>query len=667
VGNLRVLIVDDDGAIKQAFDLLNDSEDRTFTVDRAAGVDEALESMVFHDPDISLVCVKKDRDNAGAILDGLKEAGLKNRVIVLVDRLHLDAEDDYVERGAIGIIPQNGTVEPVLRNVVRFADGIKAVETDLRQDKEMLVQQVLDLRDSRERAEQQNMEIVGMAEELTVAKTELERLNSQFRDFATASADRFWETDAQFRYTWRSDTEGSDENAMPDPNLGKTPWDMAGADPERDANWRSHRAELEAQMSFRGFEYQSKDAQGHRRWWRVSGRPKYDEHGAFCGYRGVAEDITEQKLADEKMRKLSSAVDQSSSLIVITDVDGRIEYVNKALERASGYSRDEIVGATPSIWKSEDLPPETYAKMWRTILSGETWGGEFKNLRRDGTPYWVVANITPLKDDAGDITHFVGVQEDITEKRDQQAQLIQASKLATLGEMATGVAHELNQPLNIIRMAAESLTEFLDDDEGIPPEFLKKKLSRISAQTQRASAIIDHMRMFGRKSGAEAGPFNIGEAVQAALGLMTKQLETRGIRIASEIPDTPIHAVGEQIQFEQVLLNLMGNARDAIEHRQQSNGSSDYEGLVRVSVSPGSNGSTEISVDDNGGGVPDGMLDSIFEPFFTTKEVGKGTGLGLSISYGIITDMGGNISASNTADGARFKVMLPGAQAPATS
>lgn len=585
MGNLRVLIVDDDGAIKQAFDLLNDSEDRTFTVDRAAGVDEALESMVFHDPDISLVCVKKDRDNAGAILDGLKEAGLKNRVIVLVDRLHLDAEDDYVERGAIGIIPQNGTVEPVLRNVVRFADGIKAVETDLRQDKKMLVQQVLDLRDSRERAEQQNMEIVGMAEELTVAKTELERLNSQFRDFATASADRFWETDAQFRYTWRSDTE----------------------------------------------------------------------------------DITEQKLADEKMRKLSSAVDQSSSLIVITDVDGRIEYVNKALERASGYSRDEIVGATPSIWKSEDLPPETYAKMWRTILSGETWGGEFKNLRRDGTPYWVVANITPLKDDAGDITHFVGVQEDITEKRDQQAQLIQASKLATLGEMATGVAHELNQPLNIIRMAAESLTEFLDDDEGIPPEFLKKKLSRISAQTQRASAIIDHMRMFGRKSGAEAEPFNIGEAVQAALGLMTKQLETRGIRIASEIPDTPIHAVGEQIQFEQVLLNLMGNARDAIEHRQQSNGSSDYEGLVRVSVSPGSNGSTEISVDDNGGGVPDGMLDSIFEPFFTTKAVGKGTGLGLSILYGIITDMGGNISASNTADGARFKVMLPGAQAPATS
>jgi C4-dicarboxylate-specific signal transduction histidine kinase len=236
------------------------------------------------------------------------------------------------------------------------------------------------------------------------------------------------------------------------------------------------------------------------------------------------------------------------------------------------------------------------------------------------------------------------------EKDKLTAQIIQASKLATLGEMATSVAHELNQPLNAIRMAAGNSRRKVSDGTA-DSEYLNAKLNRIEEQTARAAAIIDHMRMFGRK--AEEDPIAIDprKVVTNALDLMGEQLRLAGIELVTEFADDCPAVLGHTIQLEQVLLNLLTNARDAIAERE-----GEAKITVRVlSVDAG----VRISVEDTGGGIPEAVLPRIFEPFYTTKKMGKGTGLGLSVGYGIIRDMSGTITAENMDDGARVTITLP--------
>ncbi len=247
---------------------------------------------------------------------------------------------------------------------------------------------------------------------------------------------------------------------------------------------------------------------------------------------------------------------------------------------------------------------------------------------------------------------------DVTDLKTSQAQLIQASKLATLGEMATGIAHELNQPLGIIRMASNNSAKRVAKGQ-IDADYLTAKLERISEQTERAAQIINHMRIFGRTSDGEVRTFDLAASVENACTLMSRQLSATGILLTQEIATGSAAVDGQQVMFEQVILNLLNNARDAIEdHRGSAEG-----GDIHVSLVEQSEDFWSISVADSGGGVPEAILDRLFDPFFTTKEPGKGTGLGLSISYGIIRDMGGTIAATNTTRGARFRIDLPKSRA----
>jgi len=243
---------------------------------------------------------------------------------------------------------------------------------------------------------------------------------------------------------------------------------------------------------------------------------------------------------------------------------------------------------------------------------------------------------------------------DVSELKTSQAQLVQASKLATLGEMATGIAHELNQPLGVIRMASNNCIKRIQKGQ-VDPEYLTTKLTRMSDQTERAAQIIDHMRIFGRSDDGKREEFDLAAGLENACNLMAHQLDLEGIALVSELPEMRPQVVGQQVMFEQVLLNLIGNAKDAIL-------SSDKKGVpaqVNVSFEHGEPGQISVIVTDTGGGVPEAVLDRLFDPFFTTKEPGKGTGLGLSISYGIVRDMGGSLSVTNTRVGARFEISMP--------
>ena len=252
----------------------------------------------------------------------------------------------------------------------------------------------------------------------------------------------------------------------------------------------------------------------------------------------------------------------------------------------------------------------------------------------------------------GKQTGFWLVVTDVTDMRQKEASLNQAAKMATLGEMSTGMAHELNQPLNVIRLTMENVRRKLEQD-ALKPDFLLGKFDRIDDQVTRASKLVSLMRTFGRVAPAAFEPFDVIESTFRAIDLMQEQLRLSQIQVSADLPhNAPALVNGSSSQYEQVLINLMTNARDAINLGHTRGGTID----VRFKVE---GDAFIISVEDTGGGIAEDVVDRVFEPFFTTKPVGEGTGLGGAISYGIINDMNGSISARNTNLGALFEIRLP--------
>jgi C4-dicarboxylate-specific signal transduction histidine kinase len=256
------------------------------------------------------------------------------------------------------------------------------------------------------------------------------------------------------------------------------------------------------------------------------------------------------------------------------------------------------------------------------------------------------------------MTHSGGiamVMRDISEQKKLQAQLVHSGKLASLGDMATGVAHELNQPLNIISMAAGNVERTLKRGE-FGPEYQLEKMQRIRESVIRASKIIGHLRSFGRDADEVAQPFDPRDAVRGAISMIGEQLKLSNIELVLTLPtDAGAKVFGYALRFEQVLLSLIRNGRDEL--IAHLSGGTPKRIHIVVVFEP--QGQVSISVEDNGSGVPVELLENIFDPFFTTKVVGKGAGLGLSVSYGIVNEMGGKIVVLNTSGGAKFEIILP--------
>jgi C4-dicarboxylate-specific signal transduction histidine kinase len=242
------------------------------------------------------------------------------------------------------------------------------------------------------------------------------------------------------------------------------------------------------------------------------------------------------------------------------------------------------------------------------------------------------------------------IQRREQELRDKQDQLIQAGKLATLGELTTGVAHELNNPLNNIGLFIGNAIDLLEFGQ-IDSRRLLNELHQAMQQVRKATEIISHLRTFGRAVAVSREPVEISPVIEQALSLMQEQLRLRQIEVVLELcPDNPV-VIGNAIQLEQVFINLLTNARDAMADVPRK----------RLSIScKVEQGMVHLAFRDTGTGIPEGLEKRIFDPFFTTKEVGAGTGLGLSITYGIIQDHEGSIAVENhPGEGATFFVQLP--------
>jgi signal transduction histidine kinase len=225
------------------------------------------------------------------------------------------------------------------------------------------------------------------------------------------------------------------------------------------------------------------------------------------------------------------------------------------------------------------------------------------------------------------------------EKLEKRTQLIQASKMSTLGEMASGVAHELNQPLSVIRMGATLLSKMASKGRKIEDEEVKTVIGEIVGQVDRAAAIIDHMRDFARV-GIKTTELDINTPIKNIFGILGQQFKVRNIAIELDLNDSLPRIMADSNKLEQVFLNLVVNARQAIEEKGKPGGKVAIRSFLHK-------GKVAVSVADTGAGIPEAILDKIFEPFFTTKEVGAGTGLGLSISYGIVKDYGGTMEVKS--------------------
>jgi PAS domain S-box-containing protein len=360
--------------------------------------------------------------------------------------------------------------------------------------------------------------------------------------------------------------------------------------------------------------------------------------------------------------ELTQLIDNANAPIFGIDTRGDINEWNQQLEKITSFTKTEAIGLS----LVDDFITPNYKASIGLILANALKGDETTNYElalytksRDRVD--ILLSSSTRRDASGNIVGVVCVGQDITElnnvrherERERQkaaAQIIQASKLASLGEIVTSVAHELNQPLNVIRMASSNSRRRID--KGNPdPEYLIDKLNRIEEQTARAAAIIDHMRMFGREAKEPAVQVDPCKIVMKTLDLIGEQLRLSGIEVVAVLDKKCSPILGHPIQMEQVILNLLTNARDAI---TQGNGKS----TITIRVFEDDKG-INIIAEDTGGGIAEDALSRIFDPFFTTKPIGQGTGLGLSVSYGIVTEANGTIVAENIDGGARFTINIP--------
>jgi C4-dicarboxylate-specific signal transduction histidine kinase len=267
-----------------------------------------------------------------------------------------------------------------------------------------------------------------------------------------------------------------------------------------------------------------------------------------------------------------------------------------------------------------------------------------------------------LEDSRKAMIHIMGDLRETTQEmerreqelRDKQEQLIQAGKLATLGELTTGVAHELNNPLNNIGLFVGNVIDYVRLGR-VDNERMLQDLEKVVDQVKKATEIISHLRTFGRAAPVTVEPVSVNDVIERALSLTQEQLRLREIEIDLDLCDEAPVVLGNSIQLEQVFINLITNARDALAEAEER----------RVAIQCSIEGDSVVMVfHDTGPGIPEGLEQRIFDPFFTTKEVGTGTGLGLSITYGIIKDHGGSVTVESIpGEGASFRIELPLADA----
>ena len=391
--------------------------------------------------------------------------------------------------------------------------------------------------------------------------------------------------------------------------------------------------------------------------WVVHTSPIKNERGEIVAAMEMNLDVTRTKLLEAELekseKKYHAIFDNIPNPVFVLDMENlAILDCNISVEGVYKYKKDEIISKS----FLELFRPEEQDH-YKNLIKTTSVINRVSHTDKNGDTLFVNIRISPSEYPGKKV--YLVTTSDITQRLETEQQLIQASKMATLGEMATGVAHELNQPLSVIKTASRFFMKKINKGQKIADDVLLTMAEEIDSYVDRATKIISHMRQFGRPSDVTLEKVQVNETLKKALEILGQQLKVRGIELIWDLePDLPL-ILADAGRLEQVFINLLINARDAIDELWQSQPHQKGEKQITLKTQSNSQEIT-VTVSDTGPGIPDSILDRIFEPFFTTKKVGQGTGLGLSISYGIVRDLKGSIRAfSRAGKGASFVIKFP--------
>ena len=365
----------------------------------------------------------------------------------------------------------------------------------------------------------------------------------------------------------------------------------------------------------------------------------------------------QREFVDSYMAKLSSALEQAADSVIITDHNRSIEYVNPSFESMTGYTREEVLGKKAYFLRSGSEQPALYDELWQSISAGGVYRGIIINRKKNGTVYHEQKTITPLKDEQGKITHFISTGHDISDlvKAEEQdrihkAEFAHVARLGVLGEMTSGLAHELNQPLCAITTYAQTCVRIIQS-ENYNMEDVSYGLKQVIKQAELGGDIFRRLRDFARKEEKPQTPFDIRDIIYEVRDFTRAECLQNQIQLEVQIPGTlPLVRV-DPIQVEQVLINLVRNSMDALQDVEEK------RRKIVLSAKTYKRKYICVSVSDTGNGCSDDVAPRLYEPFFTTKK--HGLGIGLGISQTIVVTHGGNLWLDkNSNNGATFSFTL---------
>ena len=361
---------------------------------------------------------------------------------------------------------------------------------------------------------------------------------------------------------------------------------------------------------------------------------------------------------EESEGRLAEAVEQSPATIFITDTNARILYTNQRFETITGWRRDEVEGHTPRFLQSGDTPPEIYAEIREQLQQKQAWHGIFRNIRKDGSSYWADTTILPLIGPDGRVQNFLGIAEDITEKRKAREQVARAQKLEAVGLLAGGIAHDFNNILTMIIGAAHLAHLDAPKDSDVAAE-----IEQIDISARRAQSLVQELLAFARREPGHPKATDLRALIEEVRRLVRASTPAT-ITLHHEVCDEQLFVMVDPTHLHQILMNLYRNAVEAV---------GGNEGTISVTarrlqsddvanLDARAAGWVRLDVADNGPGMSAGTQKKAFDPFFTTKPMGKGSGLGLAVVQGLVQEISGSISvASSPSSGTCFSLLLPGA------
>ncbi|RBW64989.1 PAS domain-containing sensor histidine kinase [Vibrionales bacterium C3R12] len=366
----------------------------------------------------------------------------------------------------------------------------------------------------------------------------------------------------------------------------------------------------------------------------------------------LGEDVTKQKMAQDQLQQLSHAVENSQNSVMITDIQGRIVYVNPVFNELTEYSREEVIGRTPKFLQSGEMPESEYHSLWETLKSGNEWHGEFHNVTKSGNFFWERARISPVKDIENRILYYVAVKQDITEEKRlakeierQAAERIQHEKLAEVGRVVNTIAHDLRNPLSSIKMVLQIQARNNDNE----------MFSISLEQVRYMEAILEELLAYSRPDQFKPEWLDLNKLIETIIASQQRIANQSGIELMANLQPNLPTIYADPVKLRQAIQNVLLNAMQAT----QTNGEESAKVAITSNIMiTDSNTQLLIDIENNGQSIDPCLVDKVFEPFFTTKA--KGTGLGLAIVKRIIDAHQGQILiAPISPKGTQTRIRIP--------